>query len=54
MENSADMLARLNEDLAREQEDVQETEQSADRLAEVLSDLQEELKVTKRQRIRIS
>ena len=29
-----------------------ETEQSADRLAEVLSDLQEELKVTKRQRIR--
>ena len=43
---------RLNEDLAREQEDVQETEQSADRLAEVLTDLQEELKVTKRQRIR--
>ena len=29
-----------------------ETEQSADRLAEVLSELQEELKVTKRQRIR--
>src|SRR5699024_7847734 len=52
MENSADMLTRLNEDLAREQEDVQETEQSADRLAEVLDDLQEELKVTKRQRIR--
>ena len=43
MENSADMLTRLNEDLAREQEDVQETEQSADRLAEVLTDLQEEL-----------
>lgn len=52
MENSADMLARLNEDLAREQEDVQETEQSADRLADVLDDLQEELKVTKRQHIR--
>lgn len=52
MENSADMLTRLNEDLAREQEDVQETEQSADRLADVLDDLQEELKVTKRQRIR--
>ena len=52
IEHSADMLARLNEDLAREQEDVQETEQSADRLAEVLDDLQEELKVTKRQRIR--
>ena len=31
---------------------MQETEQSADRLAEVLDDLQEELKVTKRQRIR--
>ena len=52
MDHSADMLARLNEDLAREQEDVHETEQSADRLAEVLDDLQEELKVTKRQRIR--
>ena len=40
MENSADMLARLHEDLAREQEDVHETEQSADRLADVLDDLQ--------------
>lgn len=52
MDHSSDMLERLNADLAREQEDVAETEQSADRLAEVLSDLQEELKVTKRQRIR--
>lgn len=52
MDHSRDMLERLNEELAREREDVQETEQSADRLAEVLSDLQEELKVTKRQRIR--
>ena len=52
MDHSSEMLQRLNEDLAREQEDVAETEQSADRLAEVLSDLQEELKVTKRQRIR--
>lgn len=52
MDHAADMLERLNADLAREQEDVGETEQSADRLAEVLSDLQEELKVTKRQRIR--
>lgn len=52
MDCSADMIGRLNEDLAREQEDVQETEQSAYHLAEVLSDLQEELKVTKRQRIR--
>ena len=52
MDHAADMLERLNADLVREQEDVAETEQSADRLAEVLSDLQEELKVTKRQRIR--
>ena len=52
MEHSQELLERLNEDLSREQEDVQETEQSADRLAEVLADLQEELKVTKRQRIR--
>ena len=51
-DHSSDMLERLNADLAREQEDVTEMEQSADRLAEVLSDLQEELKVTKRQRIR--
>ena len=52
MEHSRELLERLNEDLAHEQEDVEETEQSADRLAEVLRDLQEELKVTKRQRIR--
>lgn len=52
MENSTAMLERLNADLAREQEDVVETEVSADRLAEVLEDLQAELKATKRQRIR--
>ena len=52
MECSAEMVGRLNEDLAREQMDVHETEQSADHLAEVLADLKEELKVTKRQRIR--
>ena len=52
MKHSADMLERLNQDLAREQEDVTETEQSADHLAEVLVDLQNELKATKRQRIR--
>ena len=51
-ENSHSMLDRLNADLERENEDVMETEQSADRLAEVLLDLQEELKATKRQRIR--
>ena len=48
MDNSAAMLQRLNADLAREQEDVTETEDSADRLAEILDDLQAELKATKR------
>ncbi len=52
MDHSAGMLTRLNEDLSREEDDVAETEQSADNLVQVLSDLQEELKITKRQRIR--
>ena len=52
MENSAAMLEQLNSDLAKEQEDVTETEESADRLAEIMVDLQAELKATKRQRIR--
>lgn len=52
MDHSADMLEQLNGDLEREQQDVAETERSADHLAVVLADLQEELKVTKRQRIR--
>ena len=51
-DNSAAMLDRLNADLAREVEDVAETEQSAANLEAVLTDLQEELKATKRQRIR--
>ena len=52
MENASSMLEQLNQDIANEQEDVAETEASADRLAEILVDLQEELKATKRQRIR--
>ena len=51
-ENSTSMLDRLNADLAREAEDVAETEQSAANLEAVLAGLQEELKATKRQRIR--
>ena len=51
-ENSAEMLKQLNEELKRETEQVTETEQSAGNLAAVLDDLTEELKVTKRQRIR--
>lgn len=52
MDNSAAMLARLNEELSKETDDVAETEQSADHLAEVMEELREELKATKRQRIR--
>ncbi len=52
MENSAAMVEQLNRDLARENDDIAETEQSADHLAEVLDELMEEMKVTKRQRIR--
>lgn len=52
MENSVSMLELLNRDLEKEQEDVTETEHCADRLAEILMDLQAELKATKRQRIR--
>lgn len=51
-ENSTEMLKQLNEELKRETEQVAETEQSAGNLAAVLDDLTEELKVTKRQRIR--
>ena len=51
-ENSRSMLSQLNADLEQETEDVLETEQSADHLAEVMEQLREELKATKRQRIR--
>jgi len=51
-ENSASMLERLNADLAKEAEDVAETETSAANLEGVLAEVQEELKATKRQRIR--
>ena len=51
-DNSAAMLERLNADLAREQEDLSETERAAENLEATLLDLQEELKATKRQRIR--
>ena len=52
MDSSAEMLDRLNAELAREDNQIVETEQSADNLAEVLDDLTAELKATKRQRIR--
>lgn len=52
MNGSAAMIEKLNADLAQEDNQVVETEQSADNLAELLDELTEELKVTKRQRIR--
>lgn len=51
-DSSADMLAKLNEELVREPEDVAETERSAANIEDVLLDAQEELKATKRQRVR--
>lgn len=42
------MPIRLNADLEQENEGVAETEQSADRLAEVAAQLREALKATKR------
>ena len=51
-DNSAEMLERLNAELAREPEDVAETERSAANLEDVLLDAQEELKAMKRQRVR--
>ncbi|MBQ1503985.1 MAG: stage V sporulation protein T, partial [Oscillospiraceae bacterium] len=46
------MITRLNADLEKENDDVTETEQSADHLSEALEELEEELRITKRQRIR--
>ena len=51
-DNSAEMLAELNAEIAREPEDVAEAERSAANLEDVLLDAQEELKATKRQRVR--
>ncbi len=50
-DTSRDMILQLNEGLSRETAPV-ETEQSTDHLSEILEQLREELKVTKRQRIR--
>ena len=52
MDSSASMLDRLNADLASETDDISETEVTADNLAKLQNELKEELKVTKRQRIR--
>ena len=52
MEHSHAMLEELNAELARQDSDVVETEQSADHLAQVMEELRQELKATKRQHIR--
>ena len=52
MQNSAAMIDQLNADLEQENENIEETEQTAENIAKVLVDLNEELKVTKRMRIR--
>ncbi len=52
MDKSAAMLARLNADLQREESDVDETERTTEHLEAAIEDLQEELKATKRQRVR--
>lgn len=51
-DHSAAMLDRLNADLAKEAEHLEETQQSVAHLEQVLNDLLEELKATKRQRVR--
>ena len=51
-DNSSAMLDRLNQELDNERENVAETERAEANLEEVLRDLQEELRATKRQRIR--
>ena len=49
---STAMLDKLNADIASEADDIAETEVSANNLAKLQDELKEELKVTKRQRIR--
>ena len=51
-ETSADMIARLQSDIQKQDEDLEEKETAADNMEEVLAGLQEELKIAKRQRVR--
>lgn len=52
METSSAMLAKLNADMDKEEDDIAETQRAAENLEKLMEDLQEELRVTKRQRIR--
>ncbi len=51
-DNSSSMLERLNADLEKEQADIAETKRTEENLEVLLFEKQEELKATKRQRIR--
>ncbi|MCR5844588.1 MAG: recombinase family protein [Oscillospiraceae bacterium] len=51
-ETSADMIAKLQADIQKQDEDLEEKETAADNMEEVLAGLQEELKIAKRQRVR--
>ena len=51
-DNARGMIEKLNGELEKEEEDVSETERSVQNLTDVVEDLQNELKATKRQRIR--
>ena len=51
-ETSADMIERLQADIRKQDEDLEEKETAADNMEQVLSELQEELKTAKRQRVR--
>ena len=51
-DNSAKMLERLNADIQKQDDDLQEAEVSVTHLQEALDNLQDELKATKRQRVR--
>ena len=51
-DNSSAMLDRLNANLEKEQTDIAETKRTEENLEALLLDKQEELKATKRQRIR--
>ena len=51
-DNSSAMLERLNAELEKEQADIAETKRTEENLEALLLDKQEELKATKRQRIR--
>lgn len=51
-DNARDMIEKLNGEIGKQDEDVGEAERSVQNLTAVLEDVQEELKATKRQRIR--